>query len=212
MSNQPRPDKTPTPARGTKFQPPRDLKEFVNPAYYPFGTEWDTHHPPDTREGIIESLIKGVGSRVGSLLGPDMMFLEQYLHPQKDILPKTAERPTRTREQKMDYRAIPDSMFDKANLNKYFSDSEKPVLDLSLRTTKPPFEHPTMGLGGFTISEAPDYYSLYDIWDFDTASPLHMGGIGDALTKLLLQRMGRPYAVYNRIQKNDPRLVVTDVK
>jgi len=211
--------RAPTPARGTQFENPTTygLKNYVSGGKYREYIEPnDTQHPKDIREGLIEKLIKGIGAGYGDLAVDDIPFLEQYLHPDKDILPKTDLRPTKAKALNVPYRSIPENKITHAYIH-----PDTKTASLFNVTSKGIEAEPTRGLGHFTTSEAPNYYSLYDVWDFNTASPLVRTEYEDsgkvkpasklnALAKQIMQRVGQPYAVYNRIAKDDPRLKVVD--
>lgn len=57
--------------------------------------EDDKFHPKGERKGSVENLIKALGLRYGTLISNDIPYLEQYLRPESDVLPKTIPPPGR---------------------------------------------------------------------------------------------------------------------
>ena len=46
----------------------------------------NSKHPKDTRKGSVESVVKYLGSNFGTLFGPDYPYLEQYFHPDANVM------------------------------------------------------------------------------------------------------------------------------
>jgi hypothetical protein len=147
------------------------------------------YHPADMREGLIEKGVKWASGKGGNYLGDDRVYLEQYLHPERDIIPKQPLRPTNMRNPpNMEFRRVPD---------------QTPLKEL------PDYRVPNVaGLGQYTTTENDKYTSVYDTWDFDTKAKLidkqKMGFLGDAANwaaKKVMQNVGTPFAVYERIPK-----------
>jgi hypothetical protein len=156
------------------------------------------YHPADLPEGLIEKLIKATGIQIGSLAPMDKPYLEQYLHPSHDILPRTDLRPTRGGPPAPMIHRLPSE------------DDRWQIAEIA--AAPHPIGHVTEpslgGMGKATLSEAPEYMSVYDKWDFDSPSEM-IRGAGDrqsgALQQALdwiikqgLQRVGEPFAVYER--------------
>ena len=106
--------------------------------------------------------------------------MEQYLHPEHDIIPKQSLRPSRLKN-------IPNMEFRHTAKDGYH---DTPNIE---------------GLGRFTDTQNKDYSSVYDIWDFETDSPLIGDQDSNPIIKFLdygakkiLQKAGTPYAVYER--------------
>ena len=157
-------------------------------------------HPAGMEEPPWEKMIKDVGKRRGTYLDPaDTPYLEQYLHPEHNILEDQPLRPTMLRN-------IPNIPFKKP-----FNWQDFP----SRGETGPNVE----GLGRFKLStEHPDYDSIYDVWDFDTNSYLVRDRPGDWntglpmlskewLTRKFMQYMGKPFAVYERYPKGTAKIL-----
>lgn len=149
------------------------------------------YHPADMREGLIEKGIKWAAGKSGSSLGHDRVYLEQYLHPERDIIPKQSLRPTQLSNMPdMEFRRVP-----------YYQVIPGP----NSKVTRPN----TIGLGGHTKGETPTYTSIYDTWDFDTKSPLVgnkestgiLPRVGNWAAKKFMQNVGTPFAVYERTPK-----------
>ena len=155
------------------------------------------HHPKLMREGLVEKLVKYMGRNYGTLMPEDNEYLEQYLHPELDIIPKQRQRPTQlSKMPDMEFRRVPTE--------------EANVLD------KPAgFVPNAIGLGNYIKGEGKDYNSAYDIWDFDTDSSLAattndehpekttFGKIADYAAKKIMQQVGTPFAVYERYPKEE---------
>jgi hypothetical protein len=77
----------------------------------------------------------------------------------------------------------------------------------------------TGGLGHYKLDQSnPNYDSIYDEWDFDTKAPLALNSIGNSsilptvenwAAKNFMQRVGKPFAVYERIPKESLNYPVT---
>lgn len=147
-------------------------------------------HPSGLKESILESLIKSTANKRGYITAEDDPYLEQYLHPDYDILEPQSLRPTKnpgTKYDKLPYRRV-----DQGQTG-----------------------YNTLGLGNFTYdSSNPAYDSIYDVWDFETNSPIagsrHKNKTGmesiipsieDFMAKEIMKRMGKPYQVYERVPK-----------
>jgi len=149
------------------------------------------YHPMDVREGVIEKLIKYAAEKSGNFVGDDDVYLEQYLHPDKDVIPKQPLRPTRMKNPPdMEFRRVPEQ------------------LPLQENGT---FRAPNLaGLGSSQFTEGKDFNSVYDIWDFDTKSRLigdsdsknPLVNAADWAAKKFMQNIGTPFAVYERYPKN----------
>ena len=175
----------PTLASGHK--PYRD-ESLIGPKQKPIKYQ-ESHHPEDIEEGFIEKMIKKYADN-GNFNGADYIYLEQYLHPERDIIPKQNLRPTiGSVPEGMEVRRVPDMYSE-------FRD-------------RPPSAN-IGGLGFSTGSRGKDYDSRYDTWDFDTNTDLFWGkngsfGGGDTIqalknygAKKILQNVGTPFAVYER--------------
>ena len=138
------------------------------------------YHPIGVREGMMEKLIKTVGEG-NNFVGSDKIYLEQYLHPEVDVLPKQPLRPTQlSKMPNMEFRHVA---------------SEHGVPNRA-------------GLGSYVAGKGKDYNSIYDVWDFDTPENLFGESDGNYLTqaknylaKKVMQNVGTPYAVYERYPK-----------
>lgn len=187
-----------TPARGTEYKAP-DLR---GPNY---PTEADTYHPKDTKEGVIEWLVKTIGHKTDRIIPEDFPFLEQYFHPDKDILPKTDLRPTKATPQNMEYRTIPDEWFDRA-ITRRNPKNGKPITQLQ-KKDKFGYTNLSDGLGHYTSSETPEYKSIYDVWDFNSPFDNTYADtriINDVISAIM-KRVGKPFVIYNRIPKDNPK-------
>jgi len=149
------------------------------------------YHPTDMSEGVLEKLIKFAASKSGSSLRDDKVYLEQYLHPERDIIPKQHLRPSNLKNMpNMEFRRVPD---------------ETPLAEM------PDYRVPNVGgLGRATITNNKDYGSIYDIWDFDTDAQLignrnkngPLASAANWAAKKFMQNVGTPFAVYERIPKS----------
>jgi hypothetical protein len=162
----------------------------------------DNPHPTDLEEGYLEKLIKYAAEKGNNYGNGDRLYLEQYLHPERDIIPKQNLRPTKNGigpSDNLEYRRMPEEepmRVGNTELKRY------PIVD---------------GLGGYTLSEGDKYNSIYDKWDFDTAAPLVrpapwgknkgiMGPVYDAAgwaAKKVMQNVGTPFHVYERYNKDE---------
>jgi len=173
-------DRAATPARGTKFIPPYHKKWIIGEKEWEDYNEqaYDKFHPNDIPEGILENLIKGIGRKLPILANHDYPFLEQFLHPEKDILPKRPLRPKYTQiPEGMDVRGLPTT--------------ESGMPDLIYID----------GLGRYTSSRTPEYNSIYDIWQIDDPEDTRLPQPFSGLAKVLLNQVGKPFVVYERFEK-----------
>jgi len=147
-------------------------------------------HPSDVEEGMIERVIKKSARARGAYLDEDEPYLEQYLHPDKDILEVQPDRPTIGKPDDLPHRKlhiIPSSRYDDELYN-------------------------VEGLGHFKYDKSnPKYDSVYDKWDFDTDSSMidqrkpeilpSLANIESWIAKEAMKRAGKPYTVYERVPK-----------
>ncbi len=171
-------------------------------------------HPLDISESALEKFIKRQALSKGSLLDADMPYLEQYLHPDKDILPKQELRPTIGGTNDLPYRHaqkytynMPDMEDTKKLVEKSFSG--EPV-DFTKVKMVPHSGFNTAGLGRYKFDTShPDYDSIYDKWDFNTNAemfrhdmiPSIISPSVDYMTRKFLQMVGKPFNVYERVPK-----------
>ena len=177
-------------------------------------------HPIGLPESAIERLIKKYAKEKGTYLGnEDAPYLEQYLHPDYDVLPRQELRPTIGTPENIPYRHLhtkpvmgPDPEEMKQAIDK-FAKREINTIDVSKMKQTLQNWNNTTGLGHYKFDQSnPNYDSIYDKWDFDTKTPLYktrnlkeVGTIApslDAMIKMFMERVGKPYAVYERIPKN----------
>ena len=196
------PDKPPKPSK---------MQRLVDVASIPFGGPnlWDVltkkllfdedveFHPKGEREGSVENLIKATGLKYGTLVSPDIPYLEQYFHPQSDVLEKSTTAPGRAGT--LPYR------------KPHYAEWEVPGL----------YSADTRGLANFgfvnpktgdTLPQVdkitdrkPGYSHIYDVWDFDSPSGVvktavggdtKLGNLTGTLIKKFLKMSGSPYAIY----------------
>lgn len=155
-------------------------------------------HPVGVPESYAEQVIKGAASKWGNLVKEDDPYLEQYFHPNMDILEKQYLRPTKTsgKDEDLPYRKMALSEVEYEDPNPQF----KPDVKLNFG-----------GLGHYTFDNSnPNYSSVYDKWDFDTETPLYAGSEGvrgilpsiyDYVAKQVMKKAGQPYAIYDRFPK-----------
>jgi hypothetical protein len=154
----------------------------------------ESHHPIDLKEGMLEKLVK-LGTKLsGNYFDKDEIYLEQYLHPERDVIPKQTLRPRKGLVPSgMEVRRLPEDEPMKVGghtLKRY------PAVD---------------GLGRYTKSRGDKYNSAYDEWDFDTDSDLFSIQAGDSplssaanwAAKKFMQNIGTPFAVYERYNKDE---------
>jgi len=154
----------------------------------------DNPHPMDLKEGIIEKLVKKVANW-GDYVDADRIYLEQYLHPERDIIPKQPLRPTRGAQgpqDNMEYRRLPHAEPMKIGPNEY---KPYPLAD---------------GLGKFIKSKGDKYNSIYDEWDFNTNAKLFgedesspLSSAANWAAKKFMQNVGTPFKVYERFNKDE---------
>lgn len=158
-------------------------------------------HPKDQREGSVERAIKSVGGNFGALIDRDQTYLEQYLHPDRDILPPTQARPTHVRphpgvpyrepeygeQHRQHIGSRPRQTANVSGLGRYQEDTTSPG-----KTT--------------AWDESPP---VHDLWDFDTNSPLigDSPSVLDPAVKVVLQQSGQPFAVYGPRARQDIELL-----
>lgn len=161
--------------------------ENVGPPPVVTPEEADNPHPMDLKEGLLEKFIKYAAGKGGNYMDDDRIYLEQYLHPERDIIAKQPLRPTKGLDPSDDmvYRRLPE---------KQVGDNAYPMTD---------------GLGNYTKSYGDKYNSAYDVWDFDTPANLTgREGVGlfnsglNWLSKKVMQNVGTPYKVYERYNKD----------
>jgi hypothetical protein len=154
----------------------------------------DNPHPIDLEEGMLEKLIKYAADKGENFADADRIYLEQYLHPERDIIPKQKLRPTQggMSNDNLEYRRLP----------------EEPPMKVGSETLK---RYPmTDGLGNYTRSKGKDYNSAYDIWDFDSPTNIiknkSTSPLSDAaswVAKKVMQNVGTPFKVYERYKKDE---------
>lgn len=154
----------------------------------------DQHHPKGERRGSVENLIKAIGLKFGTLVTPDMPYLEQYLHPNAEVLPPTSERPPFTTPnipfRKPHYSG---GIVNDGGLGRYTR------VNPTDGSTEPSPMHPDLDK---PQDFSPDKTHVYDVWDFDTDFGMTKDTAGgafrrlDPLIKELMKRAGQPYAVY----------------
>lgn len=149
------------------------------------------YHPTDMSEGLLEKLIKYAGNKGTNFKDNDNMYLEQYLHPERDIIPKQPLRPSGLSETpNIPFRRLPERM------DRNTEDGPE----------GPDYYPNVIGLGNTTARKGKDYNSIYDVWDFDTTANLFgskaersvLGQAGNWVAKKIMQNIGQPYAVYER--------------
>lgn len=172
------------------------------------------YHPGDAPEHYLEQAIKGIAEKQGSLIRRDLPYLEQYLHSDRDILPKQSLRPTIGKPLDITHRKPDYYRSDEPDLDEIISD-----INSGLNKDELLAKHKgnladilnVQGLGNYTWSKKdPRFNSLYDVWDFETDAPLFLGGAMDKMIKSplnwaseqFLQKVGKPYAVYERYSKD----------
>jgi len=147
----------------------------------------DNPHPTDLEEGILEKLVKFGASQGNNFMDEDRIYLEQYMHPDRDIIPRQPLRPTKGMgmgpSDDLVYRRLPETRV---------GEHDYPMID---------------GLGGYTKSYGDKYNSKYDVWDFDTSSNILEGSgggksplasAGNWIAKKVMQNVGTPFKVYER--------------
>jgi hypothetical protein len=195
------------------------LQKWADVASIPFGgpvaADWITNklfhadkfnyeHPKDERAGSVENLIKSLGMKYGSLVPPDLRYLEQYVHPNRDVLPKTEKPPGRPGT--LPYREPDYSDTGKANESGLGAHGI-----VNPETGYPePWVETKLGEGAVKHGPPPTSTHVFDVWDFKTPAGMikdafgGMSNTGDKLgelVKLLLQRAGKPYAVFGPAEK-----------
>lgn len=187
----------------------------------------DKYHPKGKRVGVPEKAIRHLLTLSNNKALEDIPYLEQYFHPDVDILERTDLRPMSATPQEMVYRKVVDShriperaqqLFQKASNEPTLShiSPEDKAKEAGWRAFNEVGQ--LWGLGKHTSSrpddkmaeilrsrgEDPNYTSVYDIWDFFTDSSLStLGPTMDEMAKILLQKVGTPYAVYDRVYDRD---------
>jgi len=151
-------------------------------------------HPANVKETPFEKMIKKAGVEHGTLIPDDYPYFEQYMHSDKDVLPKQELRPVINGK-----IPHPEDTFRHVARMDYPGD-RKPRYD-------------TMGLGNhFESTDNPAYDSIYDRWDFDTETPITTSDVlktpdtfpfmtKEYLAKKVLQHLGKPFSVYERTPK-----------
>ena len=149
-------------------------------------------HPYDIPKSALEKFIVNQGFRRGTLVEEDIPYLEQYMHPDKDVLEKQELRPTKGGTSDLPYRH-----------------TENFIETYPNKTSRRVYN--TNGLGNYKRDTShPDYNSIFDRWDFETESPLFrddtpitrtIGPSLDSMAKKFLQMAGKPYNVYERVPK-----------
>lgn len=175
----------------------------------PVEKEWDVHHPKGEREGSVERLIKSLAPRLGTMVGNDFPYLEQYIHPNSDVLTKTKPPPF-VKDSKLTFR---EPSYDTGSINGENSglhfantgglgnytqvdpkDGTRVSSDYSLFDT-----HPTKA----------DLSHVYDTWDFDTAYGMMKDEnhpslrVLSPLAREIMKRSGTPYGIYGPYFKHD---------
>lgn len=145
-------------------------------------------HPKHEREGSIESLIKLIGTKYGTMMYDDLPYFEQYMHPNSDVLPKTANPNPRS---KLTYREPAYETYvpgvQKADTTGLGSFSRKPIGEVQVKMPH--------GVAYF------DNANVHDVWDFDTKAPMVDTNDDaprsrlDGVVKLALQHSGTPFGV-----------------
>ena len=167
------------------------IEEYDESAPFTMDPKKESYHPIDLEEGIIEKLIKLAARKGGNYISRDGIYLEQYLHPEQDIIPKQPLRPANVKDMPdMEFRRVPE---------------RAPIEGTNYRLPN------DEGLGHYTKSRGKDYDSIYDIWDFNTESPLigdpdepsMLSKAGNWVAKKVMQNVGTPYAVYERYPKDE---------
>lgn len=147
-------------------------------------------HPEGVSEGVVEQAVKMMGNKQGNLVENDNPYLEQYFHPDQDILERQDLRPTITsgKNENLPYRKL--------------------ALDAAGESTNwDRVSHNLAGLGNYKVDGTnPNYDSVYDEWDFDTKTPLLgketiLPSIQNYIAKTFMKNAGTPYAVYDRVPK-----------
>lgn len=138
----------------------------------------------------------------------DEEYLHQYMNPDKDLIPRTNERPTRLTINPRDKtawrqlpRSYPGSSIQEVVTKRGFALKPEELQRIQPGQVVPlmmPYEVPdtVAGLGAYTASLGRDeqgpYMSVYDKWDFD--SP-HV----NFFTKGVMDRLGKAYNIYERL-------------
>jgi hypothetical protein len=179
-------------------------------------------HPIGLSESALEKMIKGVGTKKGTLIEADFPYLEQYLHPEHEILPKQELRPTIGTPHDLPYRHAysdmqmrPDPKEVEDAHTKFGKETIRSI-DYTKMKHIPTRIYNTVGLGSYKYdTRNPNYDSIHDVWDFDTKAHMYkserpedepmertIGPSIDYLVKKFMKNVGKPYAVYERIPKN----------
>jgi hypothetical protein len=153
------------------------------------------HHPKGERQGSVENLIKAIGIRYGTLVPDDFPYLEQYIHPESDVLRKT--KPPQSRRGSLPYR---EPAYEEELRTEYdpFHRGDTPTQGNIVKVPTGKLNANISGLGRFsrvnpkTGKMLPvdangalgdptsllkewqngtdaDYNHIYDVWDFDTS-------------------------------------------
>jgi hypothetical protein len=165
--------------------------------------EDDDWHPKNERRGSFENIVKFLGKNYGTLISPDLPYLEQYLHPESDVLPltpKPSDRPGTLPYREPHYEdpgIIREGQFIPTK------DSDYQVVNRE-------------GLGAHSMVDATGYPSpyggdyVYDVWDFETPHGMlkddytgnsKPGVSAGELIKKVMQYVGKPYAIFGPERK-----------
>lgn len=133
------------------------------------------------------------------VMADDVPYLDEYFG--KPTLEDSQHRPKAlTKYQDRPFRRLSED--NRAKMRNFVFKLNKPLTNAPQRVTDSDPSNTDFGLGRSTISAALDengepYLSVFDSWDFDekgsTQQPL------DSLYRAVLQRLGKPYNVYERL-------------
>jgi hypothetical protein len=176
--------------------------------------EDNQHHPKGERKGSVENLIKAIGLKYGTLVSPDMPYLEQYIHPDSDVLPRT--KPPQSRRGSLPYRepSYENGVANIGGLGRFSRVNPKNGKMLPVDANGA-LNDPTALLKEWQNGADADYDHIYDVWDFDTnfgmlkdGAPTTRGGdagldsnLGSEVAKRILRNAGSPYAIYGSEKK-----------
>jgi len=188
------------------------------PERFPTGRK--ASHPAGLPESLRERLIKSEGLTTGTMHVDDIPYLEQYLHPEYEVLERQKLRPTknpRGTDNLEFFRPNREEteVYDQKDIDKLSSDfrgNEGQKQEAIKKLTKQPAVALNLqGLGNITSSSGKDYDSIYDTWDFNTDTPLIRANtpgpkniierVPENIARSIMSKVGKPYHVYERIPK-----------